>query len=299
LIKQHEKQSPKNSKRISSIVDSYLHIPRIKSFLFPCRPTMKILTTFILFITILLYANGQSKTLGDWASFHREADNLCKDCKYEDAVKLYRQVIKGRLPFQGNQHRDVGVTWNNLGVALYFSGENERAKEAYEKAIKVLLPAIGAQHPDLLTVNTNLAFIEETKNNYKQAEKSFRELLRKKLPLVGANHTDLADCQEGLALALEGQEKHEEALELLKSALKIREEKLGENHTDVGATYAAMTIIYLNQGEFDEANKYDEKARKVLAKTKGTYVHNLNTVSRLRPQPAEIMKAKSKDLRIP
>ena len=112
-----------------------------------------------------------------------------------------------------------------MGVALYFSGENEQAEEAYDKAIKILLPAIGAQHPDLLTVNTNLAFIEETKNNYKQAEKSFRELLRKKLPLVGANHTDLADCQEGLALALEGQEKHEEALELLKSALKIREEK--------------------------------------------------------------------------
>jgi len=83
---------------------------------------MKILTSFTLFITLLLCANGQRKTLGDWATFHREADNLSKDCKYEDAVKLYQQVLKGRLPFQGNKHRDVGVTWNNLGVALYFSG---------------------------------------------------------------------------------------------------------------------------------------------------------------------------------
>jgi hypothetical protein len=60
-----------------------------------------------------------------------------------------------------------------------------------------------------------------------------------------------------------------------------------------------MTIIYLNQGEFEEANKYDEKARKILNKTKGTYAPNLNAVSRLKPQPAELMKAKSKDLRIP
>jgi tetratricopeptide (TPR) repeat protein len=144
-----------------------------------------------------------------------------------------------------------------------------------------------------------LAFIAEAKNNYKQAEKSFRELLQQKLLLVGANHPDLADCQEGIALALEGQEKHEEALEQLKKALKIRIEKLGNTHTDVGATYAAMTVIFLNQGKFDEANKNDEKARKILTKTQGTYPPNLNTVSRLRPQPAEILRAKSKDLRIP
>jgi tetratricopeptide (TPR) repeat protein len=193
----------------------------------------------------------------------------------------------------------VGVSWNNLGVALYFLGENEQAEDAYEKAIQVLLPAVGAKHPDILTVKTNLAFIAEAKNNYKKAEKSFRELLKLKLPIVGANHPDLANCQEGLALALEGQEKHEEALEQLEKALKTRIEKLGGNHTDVGATYAAMTVIFLNQGKFDEANKYDAKAREILTKTKGTYSPNLNAVSRLRPQPAELLRAKSKDLRIP
>ena len=102
-----------------------------------------------------------------------------------------------------------------------------------------------------------------------------------------------------MALALEGQEKHEEALELLRAALDTREGKWGESHTDVGATYAALTVIYLNQAKFEEANKYDEKARKILSQTKGTYRPNLNPVSRLRPQPAELLHAKSKDLRIP
>ena len=186
-----------------------------------------------------------------------------------------------------------------MGVALYALGENEQAAEAYDKAISVLLPAVGAQHPDILIVKTNQAFIQEAKNNYQVAEKNFRELLKQKLPHVGANHPDLADCREGLALALEGQEKHEEAIEQLDLALKLREEKLGKMHTDVGATYAAIAIILLNQGKFEEANEMDAKAREILAKTKGMYSPNLNTVSRLRPQPAEILRAKSKDLRIP
>ena len=260
---------------------------------------MKILTLTLLLTFTSFHSHAERKTLGDWAQFHREADNLSKSCNYEDAAKLYQQVVKGRLPYQGNRHRDVGVTWNNLGVALYFLGENEKAGEAYQKAINVLLPAIGAKHPDILTVQTNQAFIEESKNNFKKAEKSFRDLLQKKLPHVGASHTDLADCKEGLALALEGQEKHEEALEELQSALKIRIGRWGENHTDVGATYAAMSIIHLNEGEFEKANKWDEKARAILGKTKGAYPPNRNTVSRLKPQPAELMKAKSKDLRIP
>jgi tetratricopeptide (TPR) repeat protein len=98
---------------------------------------------------------------------------------------------------------------------------------------------------------------------------------------------------------LEGQGKHEEALEQLQSALTIRIDKWGEMHTDVGATYAAMTIIYLNQGEFEKANKWDEKARTILTNSKGTYPINRNKVSLLKPQPAELLKARSKDLRIP
>ena len=57
-----------------------------------------------------------------------------------------------------------------------------------------------------------------------------------------------------------------------------------------------MAIIHLNEGQFDEADEFDKKARKILSKTKGTHAPNLNTVSRLRPQPADLLRAKSKDL---
>ena len=80
--------------------------------------------TFSLSILLSPNLNASSKTLGDWANFQQEADNLCRKNQHEDAIKIYYQVIKGRLPLQGNRHRDIGVAWNNLGVAFYSQGEN-------------------------------------------------------------------------------------------------------------------------------------------------------------------------------
>ena len=61
---------------------------------------MKIISVLLTLILSLHNILAESKTLGDWATFHREADNLFRNTKHEDAVSLYRQVIKGRLPFR-------------------------------------------------------------------------------------------------------------------------------------------------------------------------------------------------------
>ena len=74
-------------------------------------------------------------SLGDWAKRHRLADNLCKLGDHEEAIKQYGLVLKGRLPFQGKKHRDIGATHNNTGVAYFFLGETEKAEKA-KTAIK-------------------------------------------------------------------------------------------------------------------------------------------------------------------
>ena len=82
-------------------------------------------------------------------------------------------------------------------------------------------------------------------------------------------------------------------------ALEIRQAKFGDNHTDVGASYAGLALILLNQEKFEKADKMDAQARKILSATQGQYRPNKNPVSKLRPEPAEILKAKSKSLRLP
>ena len=260
---------------------------------------MKTCTALLLLLLAPFYQVYSQPTLGDWANRHRQADNLCKQGEFEEAIKQYEFVLKGRLPFQGSKHRDIGATYNNTGVAYFYLGETKKAQAAYEKAVAALLPSLGAKHMDVLTVRANIAFIEESKNNYKKAQKAFELCIQGKLPFVGAQHTDIADCREGLALALEGQEMHKEALEQMNLALEVRREKLGGAHTDVGASYAGLALIILNQGTFDKADLMDAKARKILSATKGLYPPNRNPVSKFRPGPAELLKAKSKSLRVP
>jgi tetratricopeptide (TPR) repeat protein len=261
--------------------------------------SMKTLILSLSISIITIFSAFAQPTLGDWATRHRQTDNLFKQGQYEEAIIQYEYVLRGRLPFQGKKHRDIGATHNNTGVAYFFLGETDKAEKAYQKALDSLLPSLGARHIDVLTIQANIAFVEESKNNYKKAQKAFELCIQSKLPLVGSKHLDIADCREGLALALEGQEKHVEALEQMNLALEIRKEKLGENHTDVGASYAGLALILLSQDNFDKADKIDSKARKILAATQGQYLPNKNPVSKFRPAPAEILKAKSKSLRLP
>ena len=275
--------------------DSFYRLNTSKNYFF----SMKKLFPFLVASILPALPSLAEPNLGDWANRHRLADNLCKLGDHEEAIKQYGLVLKGRLPFQGQKHRDIGVTHNNTGVAYYYLGETGKAKKAYEKALESLLPALGADHREVLTVQTNLAFVEESKNQFKQAQKTFEQCIKSKLPMVGAKHTEIADCREGLALTLVGQEKHEEALKQINLALTARVEKWGEMHTDVGASYACIALILLNQGKFDKADKVDKKARKILSTTKGLYPPNRNQVSRFNPGPAELLKARSKSLRIP
>ena len=102
-----------------------------------------LLLSFPLLVTAFFPALSQP-SLGDWANRHRQADNLFKQGQFEEAIKQYHYVLKGRLPFQGKKHRDIGATHNNTGVAYFFLGETEKAEQAYEKALESLLPSLGA-----------------------------------------------------------------------------------------------------------------------------------------------------------
>ena len=80
--------------------------------------------------------------------------------------------------------------------------------------------------------------------------------------------------------------------------MRTRKNRHGDNHTDVGACYAGLALIYLNKDDFDKAGEFDEKARAILNQTKGTYPPNRNPISRLRPEPPEMLRARSKSLRL-
>ena len=66
-----------------------------------------------------------------------------------------------------------------------------------------------------------------------------------------------------------------------------------------GSVFSSLGHGQSFKEKFDKADKMDAQARKILSATQGQYRPNKNPVSKLRPEPAEILKAKSKSLRLP
>ena len=253
----------------------------------------------ILVFASTLSVSGQNRIgLYELAVMQRKSDNLCKTGDYETALKGYQYVLANRLPIQGNRHQDIGVVYNNMGVAHYFSGENQKAKDAFESALKIILSK-GPHHPDVATIRCSLAFVLDAESKYDEASELYEQALKVKLRTFGETHPDVADCQEGMALVKEAKGERDEAIGLLKKALANRKKRYGENHTDVGACYAGLALVYLNKDNFEKAGTFDEKAKAILSQTKGGYPPNLNPISRLRPKPPEMLRARSKSLRNP
>ncbi len=253
----------------------------------------------ILVFTSALSVSGQNRIgLYELAVMQRKSDNLCKTGDYETALKGYQYVLANRLPIQGNRHQDIGVIYNNMGVAHYFSGENQKAKDAFQSALKIILTK-GPHHPDVATIRCSLAFVLDAESKYDEASELYEQALKVKLRTFGEGHPDVADCQEGMALVKEAKGERDEAIGLLEKALASRKKRFGENHTDVGACYAGLALAYLNKDNFEKAGTFDEKAKAIFTQTKGVYPPNRNPISRLRPKPLEMLRARSKSLRNP
>jgi tetratricopeptide (TPR) repeat protein len=258
----------------------------------------KIISSILVF-TFGLTISAQNRIgLYELAVMQRKSDNLCKTGDYETALKGYRYVLANRLPIQGNRHQDIGVVYNNMGVAHYFSGENQKAKNAFESALKIILTK-GPHHPDVATIRCSLAFVLDAESKYDEASELYEQALKVKLRTFGEAHPDVADCQEGMALVKEARGERDEAIALLEKALANRKKRYGEKHTDVAACYAGLALAYLNKDNFEKAGTFDEKAKAIFSLTKGGYPPNLNPISRLRPKPPEMLRARSKSLRNP
>ena len=139
----------------------------------------------------------------------------------------------------------------------------------------------------------------DAESKYDEASELYEQALKVKLRTFGEAHPDVADCQEGMALVKEAKGERDEAIGLLEKALASRKKRFGENHTDVGACYAGLALVYLNKDNFEKAGTFDEKAKAIFTQTKGVYPPNRNPISRLRPKPPEMLRARSKSLRNP
>jgi tetratricopeptide (TPR) repeat protein len=124
--------------------------------------------------------------------------------KYDDAEKLYHDVLKERIKLLGEDAVDVAFTYNDLGFHHKSTGNFEESEKAFRKCIEIRQKALGLEDLEVAAAHDDLSWMFREKKEFAQAKRELEKALsiRKKIlvpgdPQVSATHLALADvCNE-------------------------------------------------------------------------------------------------------
>ena len=108
--------------------------------------------------------------------------------KYDEAGRLYREVLEVRRETLGDRHPDTLASINNLGTLLEAKGDLAAAEPLYREALEVQRETLGNRHRSTLTSITNLGLLLKAKGDRAAAEQLLREAVEVRREALGNRH---------------------------------------------------------------------------------------------------------------
>jgi len=87
------------------------------------------------------------------------ADRWNKQGRYQEAGRLYEQLLAVRRESLGEEHPDVATSYNNLAYLYNSQGRYQDAEPLYIKALELRQRLLGEEHPDVATSYNDLALL--------------------------------------------------------------------------------------------------------------------------------------------
>ena len=201
-------------------------------------------------ISLYSLASQSLRIVGGKTSFER---SLLYEIK---ALALKKKLL-------GENHQDVAISLNNVGIFLKNLGRNKEALDSFEKALK-LLEKLPAEHqlavPAILNnIGTSLIYDgrnEEDLDSFEQALKLFE-----KLP--GEQQLVVATILDNIGDSLRNLWRNKEALKYFERAYELRKKFLKENHPEFATSLSHVGVTQRNLKMPEEALKYLKKALKL------------------------------------
>ncbi len=172
---------------------------------------------------------------------------------FDPAEDLAREALRLRQDFFGQQHLDVALSMNDLGLVLRDKGNYAAAESLHQQALATQRSLLGNEHPEIARSLSNLGAVLGMRGKPREAELFFREALAMQRKLLGNNHEDVPKSLTNLATALRNQANYEAAELLYREALEIRRKLLSAKHPDVAWTLTNLASLLTQQGKYDDA----------------------------------------------
>jgi tetratricopeptide (TPR) repeat protein len=182
-----------------------------------------------------LWIDGIEKAPDVWRPYHGLAKYYSDHHHKDKALSLYKTALT-KKPIVDNN--DKAITYYNLGLEYYGTGNQDLALEYYLQATKI--------DPYFADAHNNIGILLANKREYGQAYQAF------KTALSSQNNCHYAHSNLGFLLLKMG--KWEEALKELKAALDIVPYNI--------PTQQRLGVAYKERGEFSEALMYFKRVLK-------------------------------------
>lgn len=179
---------------------------------------------------VLKVSTAASSSSGVEDETEAQAKALREQGKYDDAERLYRQVLAKRRTELGDRHASTVSTLDQLGATLYMKGDLVGAEELLLEALEARRATLGDSHPDTVASVSSSGMLLKDKGDLSRAEPLLREAVAAMRETIGERHPDALICMANLGVLLKDKGDLEAAEPLLRDALQAMRETLGDAH---------------------------------------------------------------------
>lgn len=180
--------------------------------------------------------------------------------RYEEAAKIFPEILQIKEATFGKTHQDYGASLHQLAVILSKQGKYDEAEILLRQSFKIHESTLGQNHSNLSASLHQLAVVLSKQGKYDEAERHLRQALDIFETTIGRTHPSYGMSLHALAGVLESQGKFQEAEHFLRQSLDIKETALGKTHPSVAATLNNLAGVVAHQGRLGESEPLFKRA---------------------------------------
>jgi hypothetical protein len=173
--------------------------------------------------------------------------------RFNEALRLYAEILPLKKNSLGPNHPDTLSTMNNLAQAYRHTGRGSEAVTLHEQTLALRKTTLGPEHLETLVSMHSLAAAYIDARRLPEAIVLLEETLRLRRAKLGANHPDTLRTLSSLATSYERSGRPEKAIPLQEEALRGETALLGPNHPSTLTSMHQLAGAYLKGGKQKEA----------------------------------------------
>lgn len=199
--------------------------------------------------TALLRGDADSAAL-----CHTLAEHLYQTGDYRGAHIYHERAFHIRQAVLGQEHQATARSLTELGKALLFFGDVERARPHLERALTIQIATLGDHDDTAMTLN-HLGFLLQRQGQLSAAQPYHEHALHIRQSVLGVTHPAVVESMCNLAYIEYAQARLGTAQALLQQALAIQRHATGDEHPETARVLTNLGELFRAQNRLEEADR--------------------------------------------